>query len=196
MSKIVIDPSQLQVTSFEGLRKSLLEESRNDSAARNEYIKTRTKVASSIRKDRLMEENPEIALELKRRQELKEASKKARQDKLDKINARRLETKNLRQQRIQAEADAKKLKEDTAKKLYADAGISEETIARIIKASTFERRDNENKITSVKCLVSFKTKDGKYDRAEAFVDFTESEEVTLAISRDKLIALLIEIDNS
>lgn len=197
MSNIKLRPDQvkLDTNSFKDVLKGLREHAKKDSELYKTYVKARTKVSSEIKMERLLQENPEISLEVQRKKELREAKRKNREAQEKKEAARKEEIRSARKARIAAETSAKEKKAEEKKALFDDASLSEEVRSRIVRLGMYDRRDNDNKLTAIKCCVTYKTIDNKYSNKAEVVEFSISEENTLSVARDVLVAFLVEIEN-
>jgi hypothetical protein len=148
-----------------------------------------------LKKERILAENPEILDEIKRRSEEKIAKRNTRLALVEKERKRREEIKEARHLRIQQELEAKKRRDQFKIDLFNDAGVSDKTRGRVLRAGMFDRRDVGNKLTSIKAAISYKSEDNKYLSKCEVVMFEESEDKTREMARDTLVVLLIEIDN-
>lgn len=193
--KLRADQIKLDPDAFKDVLKGIREHAKKDPELHKTYVKARTKVSSEIKMERLLQENPEISLEVQRKKELREAKRKNREAQEKKEAARKEEIRAARKARIAAETSAKEKKAEEKKSLFDDASLSEEVRTRIVRLGMYDRRDNGNKLTAIKCCVTYKTIDNKYSNKAEVVEFSISEENTLSVARDVLVAFLVEIEN-
>lgn len=190
--------AQLTPEALKAARTALRNASRKDPELKKAVVKTYTKISSDIRKEKLIEENPEILQEVERRKADKEKKRLAKSVENAKEEQRKQELRDARALRKQKEEEDKNEKIRTKLALFNDANLSEETRVRIKKAEIYPRRHSDGTLLSVKVLVSYADADGKWQFKDSIKDVPEGmpEEEFLKTAREELISLLVDVENT
>lgn len=158
------------------------------------YVNVRSKQSRDVRREKILEKHPELKEEAERKQAERDAASAKRKADLEAKKAERDAIRDARAARIAAEELVKQQKLDAHNALMAEAGLSSEAIARVIKAGIFIKKNPDESISHAKVVVLYKDLMGKYTDKNEIIEFRETDELTKSTAKDRLIALLKEVE--
>lgn len=158
------------------------------------YVNVRSKQSRDVRREKILEQYPELKEEAERKQAEREAASAKRKADLDAKKAERDAIREARAARIASETALKQQKLDAHNALMTEAGLSPEAISRVIKAGVFIKKNPDESISHAKVVVLYKDLMGKYADKDEIIEFHESDELTKTKAKDRLIALLKEVE--